>query len=212
MSDLSTPDSDGSDRSNGRSLLRGANRLLQLGILTTLRAGVERRDPSVIVNAVLSVAFAVAPDYVERRFGVRFRPWHRLWISAAGVIHSVGMLGPYDRIWWWDRVAHTMSGAVVAGGADVLFQAIGGDAERPAASRSRAAFVLGVTLGLGVVWEVVEYTIHVVGRRVGFEPLLVNYGPLDTAGDLVCDILGAGLVIAFGRRTLSTVAESIAAD
>jgi hypothetical protein len=191
-------------------LERGAN-VLQLGIVTALLAGVRRRDPSVVANGAASLAFAAIPEYLERRYDARFRPWQRLWVSAAALVHTVGMLGPYDRVWWWDHVAHTLSGVVVGGAADVALRV---DAAGPrrfqGSSRFRSAFIVGVTLGLGFLWEVLEYVIHALGDRIGFEPLLVHYGRFDAVWDLVCDALGAGLVVLFGRRALSNVVESVA--
>lgn len=194
----------------GVSVQRCTNRILQIAIVTTLLAGVRRRDPSVIVNGVVSLVFAALPGHVESRYDVRFRPWQRVWVSAAALVHALGMLGPYDRIWWWDHLAHTLSGVVVAGAADVVLRAEAEDASRSAISpEARSTFILGVTFGFGVLWEGLEYVVHAVADRLGFEPLLVKYGRLDTRRDLIFDLVGAGVVILFGRRALSNVVKSI---
>ncbi|WP_049927318.1 hypothetical protein [Halopiger goleimassiliensis] len=182
-----------------------ANRLLQFGIVTGLVAGIRRRDPSVIVNGVISLAFVSLPQYVERRYDVTVRPWQRGWISTSALVHTIGMLGPYDRVWWWDHLAHTLSSVVVAGAADVLYQSES-NSELP--SRSRPAFVAGVTFGLGFVWELFEYVVHRVGDRIGFEPLLVHYGRLDAIGDLVFDLFGAAIVVQFGRDKAAKIIDS----
>ena len=183
---------------------------LQLGIAAVFVAGVRRLNPSVVVNACLSAVFALLPGVLERSHGVPFRPGQRLWISTAALVHAVGMLGPYDRIWWWDHLAHTLTGVVVAGTADVYFQrVVAGAVDAPDRGRVRAWFVVGATLGFGLFWELVEYVIHVLARRVGFEPLLVHYGRFDTAADLLFDVLGAGLVVAFGRVALADVADEM---
>ncbi|WP_242695616.1 hypothetical protein [Halomontanus rarus] len=187
--------------------VRGVNRLLQIGIVAALVAGIRRRDPSVVVNGGLSLTFVALPRNLERRYDVSFRPWQRVWISTAALVHTLGMLGPYDRVWWWDHLAHTLSGVVVAGAADVVYRT--GLVERsPLPGRSRPAFIVGITFGFGALWELLEYLIHALGDRIGFEPLLVHYGRLDTVGDLVFDLLGAGLVVLFGRQALSNVVES----
>ncbi|WP_436348791.1 hypothetical protein [Natronorubrum sp. FCH18a] len=180
-----------------------ANRLLQIGIVAGLVAGLRRRDPSVIVNGVLSLTFASLPQYFERRYDVHFRPWQRGWISTAALVHTLGMLGPYDRVWWWDHLAHTLSGVVVA---DVMYRS-DDEAESRFSGRSRPTFITIITLGFGFVWEVLEYVVHAFGDRVGFEPLLVHYGRLDAAGDLVFDLLGAALVVRFGRERLSNIID-----
>lgn len=194
----------------GAEIQRGVNRVLQVAIVAALLAGVRRRDPSVVVNGVVSFAFAVMPRYLENRYEARFRPWQRSWVSASALIHTLGMLGPYDRIWWWDHLTHTLSGVVVAGAADVVFRAETEKAgESAVLRRSRPAFIAEVTLGFGFLWEILEYVVHAVADREGTEPLLVHYGRLDTVEDVVFDLLGAGIVILFGRRALSNVVETV---
>ncbi|SFC51398.1 hypothetical protein SAMN05444422_109171 [Halobiforma haloterrestris] len=183
------------------------NRLLHAGIVAALVAGIRRRDPSVIVNGALSLTFGSLPRYLERRYDVHFRPWQREWISTAALVHTLGMLGPYDRVWWWDHLAHTLSGVVFAGVVDVVYRS-DVDGERHVSSRSRTAFVAGITFGLGFVWEVFEYIVHALGDRIGFDPLLVHYGRLDAVGDLVFDLVGAMIVLLFGRDRLSNLVDS----
>jgi len=191
---------DGQPNSEAASL---ANHAVKAGIVAALAAGVRRRDPTVVVNAVVSAAFTALPRALEARYGVRLRPWHRLWVSLSALVHTVGMLGPYDRVWWWDHLAHTLSGVVVAGATDVVLHRESSDSDSaPNDARRRAAVVAGVTLACGVLWEGLEYAVHAVADRLGFEPLLVHYGRSDTLGDLVFDLLGAGLVVRFGRRAL----------
>jgi hypothetical protein len=193
-----------------RGLGRGANAVARVATAVALLAGVRRRDPTVVVNGVLSLVFAALPGYLARAYGVRFRPWQRAWISTAGLVHTLGMLGPYDRIWWWDHLAHTLSGVVIAGVADVSVRA-GAERGDSAATlrRSRASYVAGITLGFGILWECFEYVVHAVADRLGFEPLLVHYGRLDAVADVLFDLLGAALVLGFGRWGLSNVVESI---
>lgn len=183
------------------------NRLLHTGIIAALVAGIRRRDPSLIVNGVLLLTFVSLPRYIERRYNVRFRPWQRGWISVAALIHTLGMLGPYDRVWWRDHLAHTLSGAIFAGIADVAYR-FGVDGETHTSSRSRTVFVTFITFGLGLVWEVLEYVVHSLGDWVGFDPLLVHYGRFDAVGDLVFDLFGAMIVLLFGRERLSNLVNT----
>lgn len=186
---------------------RVVNRLLQAGIIAGIAAGIRRRDPSVIANGLLSLVFASLPRYVERWTDVRFRSWQRGWVSMAGLVHTLGMLGPYDDVWWWDNLAHTLSGVVVAAIADVTYRSDADGTYRPRGC-SRPAFITGITLGFGVVWEILEYIAHTLGDRIGIEPMLVHYGRRDTVGDLVFDLLGAALVVRFGRAALANLVDA----
>ncbi|QLD91232.1 hypothetical protein HWV07_10575 [Natronomonas salina] len=185
------------------------NRLFQVAIVGALLDGVRRRDPSVVTNGAVSLAFAALPRRIESARGVRFRPWQRLWVSAAGLVHTLGMLGPYDRVWWWDHLTHTLTGVVVAGAADVGFRSRPTLWERaPSPFDGRATWIAGVTVGFGLLWELLEYGVHAVAERRGFEPLLVHYGRFDTVVDVGFDLLGAGLVVRFGEAPLSNLVDA----
>jgi hypothetical protein len=58
---------------------------------------------------------------------------------------------------------------------------------------------------MGLLWELVEYLVHVASRRVGLEPILVSYGRVDTLLDLLFNLVGAGLVLAFGDSLLGNL-------
>ena len=178
------------------TVLGEAGRAVRYAILGVLVSGVRRRDPSAVVNATVSFCATYLPVVVEWRYDVEFRPWQRLYLSVGMLTHAVGMLGPYDDTWWWDHVTHTHSSTLVGGLIHVVARRGGRD------PRSR---VLGGVLVAGVLWEIMEYVIHGVSRRVGLEPLLVPYGAEDTLQDLFFDLLGALLVLAFANRLLSNL-------
>ncbi|MFC6941897.1 hypothetical protein ACFQE8_18270 [Salinirubellus sp. GCM10025818] len=175
-----------------------AGRAVRYAILGVLVSGIRRRDPSAVVNAVVSFCATYLPGVVEWRYGVEFRPWQRLYLNAGMLTHAVGMLGPYDDTWWWDHLTHTHSSTLVGGLIHVIARR-GGRDPRPR--------VIGGVLCLGVLWELMEYAIHGVSRRVGLEPLLVPYGPKDTLKDLIFDVLGALLTLAFADRLLSNLLD-----
>ena len=183
-------------RETGTSATIEAARASRYAILGVFVAGIRRRNPGAVVNALVSFLATYLPRVVEWRYGVEFHPWQRLYLNVGMLAHAVGMLGPYEDVWWWDHVTHTCSSTLVGGFVHVRARRRGRD-PRPR--------VLAGVLGVGVFWETVEYVIHGVSRRVGLEPLLVPYGTEDTLLDLVFDLLGALLVIAFGDRFLSNL-------
>ncbi len=186
---------------------RWADHALRFGISTVLLVGLDRGNPSAVVNAAVSLATSFVPSVLERRYGLDLQPWQRLWITGAMLLHAIGMLGPYDRTWWWDHVTHTLSASIVGGVAYVVARTRTGS--DPSTRKRHSVFVVGVTLGFGVFWEVIEYLIHHFASRAGVEPILVSYGRNDTALDLVFDLVGAGLVVLLGPDALANVVNSL---
>jgi hypothetical protein len=168
-------------------------RAIRFGIVAIFGAGVRRRNPGAVVNAVFALAATYLPNLLERRYGVEFRPWQRLYAAAAMLAHAVGMLGPYDDTWWWDHVTHLLSSTLLSG-------VVRAAAERR--NQDPRPRVLGAVAVAGVVWELLEYVIHAVSERLGIDPLLVSYSKRDALLDLVFNLLGAALVLAFGDRLL----------
>ncbi|MFC7166104.1 hypothetical protein [Halospeciosus flavus] len=179
--------------------MRNVERGIRLGILGAFVHGIRRRNPAIIVNAVLSYGASFLPGVVERMVGIQFRPWQRIYVEIAMLTHAVGMCGPYDEVWWWDHLTHTHSATLLGGLVHVIAR------RRNQAPTPRVlAAVMVVSLG----WEVLEFLIHVVARRLGFEPILVVYGPRDTLLDLVFDLVGALLVLLFGDWFLANFVKN----
>ncbi|WP_245998523.1 hypothetical protein [Halalkalicoccus subterraneus] len=172
---------------------------VRYGIVSVFVVGIRRRDPGAIVNAVLAFVAASLPDAIEHWHDVEFRPWQRVYASIAMLLHAVGMLGPYDDIWWWDHLTHTFSATLLSG---IVYTASRNRGRDPQAD------VIGAVVGLGTLWELMEYLLHALANRLGFEPVLVAYGPIDTALDLVFDLLGAVLVLVVGDSALENFLES----
>ncbi|MCL7418012.1 MAG: hypothetical protein M8354_09260 [Halalkalicoccus sp.] len=171
------------------------------GIVSVLVVGIRRRDPGAIVNATLALVAASLPGVIEHRHEVEVRPWQRVYVTLAMFLHAVGMLGPYDDVWWWDHLTHTHSATLLGG---IVY----------AASRRRGRDprpdVVGVVVCVGALWELVEYAIHVTANRLGFEPILVSYGTVDVLLDLVFDLLGAALVLVLGDSILENIIDDTA--
>ncbi|SNZ03176.1 hypothetical protein SAMN06269185_0209 [Natronoarchaeum philippinense] len=184
--------------------------LLQAGIVALFAVALRRGDAAAAVNALVSLAATLLPAAVELLLaatgtpGVRFGTALPLWIALAGLLHSYGMLGPYDTISWWDSLTHTLSAGLVAA---LLYAALL-VAAPTAAGWLVAAATVGATFVVGVFWELIELVAREVGRRYDVEPVLVHYGWRDTALDLVFDVVGALLVVLLDVRMFVTVAEA----
>ncbi|ELY83745.1 hypothetical protein C487_00245 [Natrinema pallidum DSM 3751] len=109
------------------------------------------------------------------------------------------MLGPYDDVWWWDHLTHAHSSSILAG---IVYVA----SRRK--DRDPVPRVVAAAISLGFAWELLEYAIHATAKRLDLEPILVTYGRKDTFFDIVFDLVGALLVLAFGDRVLGEFAAN----
>ena len=182
------------------SVARAAVRAIRCAILGVFVEGVRRRDPGAIVNAVLTLLATYLPGVIELQSNVEFRPWQRVYTAIAMLAHAVGMLGPYDDTWWWDHVTHTLSATLLGGIVHAVSRRRGRDSEPR---------VLAAIVGLGTFWELLEYVIHAISRRLGIEPVLVHYNNRETVLDLLFNLVGALIVIAFGDRLLRNFIQRV---
>lgn len=194
----------------------GGVMVLTGGIVATLFEGVRRRDVAATVNSVASLAVVLVPLLVE--FGLysvggridTIGPVLPLWIAAAGFLHSLGMLGLYDTIRWWDSLTHTVSAALVAA---LVYAGLVAVVHRSPALDLSPVAVAGVTVlftfWVGVTWELVELVAREIGERFDVKPVLVHYGWRDTVFDLGFDLVGALLVVLVDLRVFVPVAEKL---
>jgi hypothetical protein len=183
---------------------------LQGVILGLLVVAVRRRNVAAAVNAFGALLLALLPALVELGFSVLGRhlvlgPVLPLWIAVAGVLHSIGMFGPYETTWWWDHLTHTVSAALVAA---MLYAVV---LVHPMAGQSGLAKIttVGLTVAIGVFWEVIELIAREIGERLDVDPVLVQYGWRDTAADLGFDVVGALLVVGADLRLFVPIAEQV---
>ncbi len=186
--------------------------VLFVALLGVLAVAAWRRSGAATVNAAASVVLAAPAVVVAVPVGPT---WGgpggsalALWLTVAGLLHSLGMLGPYDTVWWWDHLTHTVSAALVAALVYAVLLAAAGVGPIPALSPVgvAAATVLG-TFGAGVFWELVELAARAVGDHYGVDPVLVVYDWQDTALDLAFDTAGALVVLALDVRLFVALVE-----
>ncbi|WP_435143919.1 hypothetical protein [Halobaculum sp. P14] len=186
-------------------------RLLQAVLVGMFAVGVLTANVALVVNAALAGAVTLVPVVLRRDFRVTLGPGLTLAVTAAAVLHVVGMAGPYETIWWWDHLTHALSATMVAAAGYVVVRAVD---ENSDAIRLPQPFlsvvVLVVTLAAGVLWEVAEFAARFVGEAVGAEPILVQYSIDDTLLDLVFDAVGAVVVAVFGGSKLSGLTDRVA--
>ncbi|EMA46275.1 hypothetical protein [Halococcus saccharolyticus] len=191
---------------------RIASRAMQVAIALILIVGLVTRNASVVVNAALALAATFLPALLARDYRIPLDAGLTLWITTALFLHTIGMLGLYDDVWWWDHVTHTLSATIVAAVGYVTARAI--DVHRDdiyLPPRFLGVFILIFTLAFGVFWEVLEFASRIASAALGLDPVLVQYGLDDSLLDLVFDTVGAVLVAAFGTGAVSEVVDALVA-
>ena len=167
-------------------------RLLQLALAAIAAYGLLQGNTGVVVNGALGLAVTFVPTVLRRDVGVSLPTWYVLCITAAIVLHTIGIMGPYKTVPWYDSLTHALSASIVAGVGYATVVAVDENSERTnLGSELRFAFVLVFVLAFGVFWEILEFTVGMFGGK----GMLIQYGLDDTVHDLVFDALG-GLVIA----------------
>jgi hypothetical protein len=117
------------------------------------------------------------------------------------------MLGPYESVWWWDHLTHTLSAALVAALLYAALIVVADGSTTPTLSSSGIAVLTTVaTFAAGVFWELVELVARALGEQYGIEPVLVHYGWEDTGYDLLFDTVGAVLIVTLDVRLFVDIA------
>lgn len=189
---------------------KAASRLLQVAIGGILGVGLLTRNLSVLVNAVLALAITFLPAVLKRDYRINLGAGATLWITLALFLHTLGMLGFYGEVWWYDHVTHTLSAMIIAASGYVGARAV--DEWSDAIylpSRFMFVFILLFTLGLGVFWEVLEFAARIGANLLGFDPVLVQYGLDDSLLDLLFNTLGAVIIAGFGTQWVSDLVKTL---
>jgi hypothetical protein len=186
--------------------LSAAAALLQAGILATLVEAGRQRNVAAAVNALVALVVALLPWALGRVTALDIGPVLPLWLGVAGLLHAVGMLGPYDTVPWWDHVTHFVSASLVAAlvHAGVVVN-YGGTVPDGGIATATILF----TVAAGLFWELVELVARELGEQFDIEPVLVHYGWRDTILDLGFDLVGAVVVVVVDLRVFLPVAEQV---
>lgn len=193
-----------------RPSARLVSRLLQTAIAVVLVVGLATRNLSVVVNAALSLAVTFLPALLARDLDLHLDSWLVLTLTLALFLHSLGMLGLYDGVWWYDHATHTLSAMLVAGVGYATVRALDRHADAVHfPPRFLAVFIVLFTLAAGVLWEVLEFAAREVAEALALDPVLVQYGLGDTLVDLVFDTVGALVVALFGTHRFESLADRV---
>lgn len=140
--------------------------------------------------SLTTLALTMTPLMLAPRLQIRLP--RSIIAAIAGFVFASLFLGEvmdfYTRLWWWDIALHGFS-ALGFGLFGFLFVFILFEGDRyaaPAWAIGLLAFCFAVTIG--VIWEVFEFAMDQI-----FGLNMQKSGLVDTMGDLIVDIIGAGI-------------------
>lgn len=189
---------------------RRLTRAMQLLLIAIIGYGLAYRQPQLLTNGGMALLVTAMPAVLERNYRLPLDPWLGLWLTTAVFLHTLGSLGFYAQIPWWDHLTHATSASVVAGVGYTTVRAI--DLHHDGIhipDRFAFVFILVFVLAFGVIWELFEYVLDVISATTGRSMPLAQHGLDDTIRDLMFNSLGALVVAFFGQVHLSAVAERI---
>lgn len=193
-----------------RELISHFDSLLSLGLKLVLIVGAILEILSgnwLIAAATVGVALAMFfPLIIGHRYHVQIPPEFEL-LAVVFVFASLflgELQGYYAKYPWWDILLHSVSGLVLGIFGFLLVHVMNEHEDlglhmKPSFT---ALFAFLFALGMGVIWEILEFAIdQMLGTRM-------QHGLSDTMTDLIVDAAGAFLIAALGYTYLLDRASS----
>lgn len=149
------------------------------------------------------ILVTLAPFVLAKFFHVYIPPIFAL--MAIAFIFAALFLGEirdyYTRFWWWDMALHTTSGFLL-GIIGFLMVHILNETEEIGLQMKPgfvAFFAFLFAIGIGVIWEIFEFSMDALFGMNMQKPMLGDpSGLTDTMWDLIVDSIGALIVSMFG--------------
>ena len=185
-------------------------RAMQLLLVALLGYGLVTLRFGVALNGLIALAVTLLPALIRREYGYSMDAGLVLWITVAAVLHSIGILGLYSRVSWYDEVTHAVSATLIAGVGYVVFHAFENHSEEiDVPSEFRAVFVVVFVVAFGVLWEVLEFAVVGFSQFAGVKPPIVVYGIDDIVTDTIFNTVGAVVVALWGTSYFDDVAAFV---
>lgn len=195
------------DATTERWLVRAMQAILVLICLYALIVG----EWTVVINAGVALVATFLPALLQRDYHIPMDVGLTLWITTAVFLHAIGALGPYDWFGWYDSVTHTLSGTLVAGIGYASARALDeyyDDLTIP--PQYMFAFIVIFSLAVGVLWEMLEFTLGGIASLTGTTAVLAQRGSSDIVFDILYDGVGGIIVAGLGTQQLKGVASALA--
>jgi hypothetical protein len=191
---------------------------MQLTLFGLLFVGLDRGEPSLIVTVSVGLFATFLPALLERDYKIPMDAGLTLWITAAAFMHTIGVVGLpgtdqslYGTIPLYDNVTHALSSSVVAGVGYATVRALDEHSDGiDLPPRFMFVFILVFVMAFGVCWEILEFSIDIVGNATGAGSVgFTQHGLEDTLIDLVFDTVGGVVVAIWGTAYLTDVSDAL---
>ena len=144
------------------------------------------------------------PVILSQPFDVKIPPEFEL-CAVLFVLASLFLgevQGYYQKFWWWDLLLHGASGVLLGIFGFLLVHLLNEKEDFHLSLKPSfvAFFAFLFALGVGTLWEIMEFTIDQT-----FGTSMQKSGLKDTMGDLIVDCIGAFLITVPGYFYLKTV-------
>lgn len=139
---------------------------------------------------------------------------HEFKLLTIGFVFASLFLGEvhgyYTKFWWWDIVLHTSSGFLLGMIGFLLVYVLNETEQIQLSMRPGfvAFFAFLFALGMGALWEIIEFSFDTVFDMNMQKPMLGdNSGLTDTMWDLIVDALGALVISILGYGYLKATQD-----
>jgi len=176
---------------------------IQLGLGAALVSVGLFTEESWLFYSYYGVGILVVPLLIRLASGHALVPYQRLYFSLGLALHPYSMYFViYPDVWWWDVLAHFVSGSLLAAGLYIVVRGTRGlVGEDTTATLAVHALVFAGMVSGAVAWEVYEV----------FAPWLTVYGAFDTAKDVVVAVVAWAVVAGIHERVLEEIPRGAAA-
>ena len=178
--------------------LKLLSRAMQAGILAIALAGILTGNYTWVPAAVVSLIMTEIPSILKRDLKLVLPVGLNFWIVLALFLHVFGgASGFYDNVPGWDHVTHALSSSLIAALGFIVVMSVDQYVESIYLPRRfLGVFIAMFTMAMGVIWELMEFSIDVLtGSHM-------QYSLDDTMFDLFFDGMAGIAVAAVGAHYL----------
>ena len=163
--------------------------LMLLFALVGIKSFLANNSLNVVIS-VIGIIFVLGLDWLSKKinkyFISIFIPLINIFLFIAMYLGSIK--GFYGIFWWWDVVAHTLSGVILSLLGFIIIFILDQEIDFTDNRKLILSILFSASLGIagGAIWEIYEFS---AGIFLGLN--MQSGGLLDTMKDIISDTVGA---------------------